>query len=99
MNKQRSSKNLRDLSPNVARNDAFEIALQKKNYSIAECILRDLSLNDAVKSNKPEALFNPNCFSRRRNSFQLQDCNILEIEKHEDVCSSNSLQFFNKSSH
>ena len=91
-NKARQEKE-RSLSPNVAGNDVFEIALQKKNYSIAECILRDLSLKNAVKKENSSTLMDPSCFKngRRRNSFHLsQDINSLEVDD-QDCNSSCSL--------
>ena len=46
---------------------AFEIALQKKNYGVAECILRDLTLKDAIK--KGVNPFFDFAKPKRRNSF------------------------------
>ena len=35
---------------NLKKNESFNIALKNKNYGVAECILRDISLKDAIKT-------------------------------------------------
>jgi hypothetical protein len=32
----------------MCKNDAFRVALQNNNISVAECLLRDLSLKEAI---------------------------------------------------
>ena len=35
---------------NLKKNESFNIALKNNNYGVAECILRDISLKDAIKT-------------------------------------------------
>jgi len=68
------------------KNQAFEISFQQKNYRVAECILRDFSLNEAlnkdIKSDtiSENGLLNLSKLNhfRRRNSFQVNRDTKLE---------------------
>ena len=44
---------------NLQKNKAFEIAIQKQNFGVAENILRDLSLENAIKKEE-KTLLDPN---------------------------------------
>lgn len=70
------------------KNQAVEVAIQKRQYSVADCILRDISLKEAVhkgvkKEQSLEITFKDDMpVIRRQNSFTFEDNeHLLEIKQ------------------
>ena len=70
------------------KNQAFEVAIQKRQYTVAECILRDISLKEAVQKGVKHEKSLQITFKddipvlRRQNSFTFEDDDhLLEIKE------------------